>query len=103
MPAICEAIQQYAVAFLETSLYPPIPAASPASILATMLSDRSALVAPKPLVVLFDKVDVAVLYGGVWTVIEIKLVSRRGRETTIEQGLSQISRYRDTVDPQAAR
>ena len=58
MPAICEAIQQYAEVFLGKDLTPPIPAASPASILATMLSDWSALVAPKPLVVLFDEVDV---------------------------------------------
>ena len=49
------------------------------------------------------RVDLAVLYGGVGTIIEIKLVHPAdGRETTIAEGLRQISRYRQTIDPQAA-
>jgi len=44
------------------------------------------------------RVDLAVLYAGRWSIIEIKLVSRSGRETTITKGLEQIARYRDTID-----
>lgn len=56
--AICEAIRQYANIFLGAERTPAIPDTSPASLLSTILSDWSALVAPKPLVVLFDEVDV---------------------------------------------
>lgn len=56
--AICEAIRQYANVFLGAERTPAIPDTSPASLLSTILSDWSALVAPKPLVVLFDEVDV---------------------------------------------
>jgi hypothetical protein len=44
------------------------------------------------------RVDLAVLYGGHWSIIEIKLVSRQGRERTVQQGLEQVIRYRDTID-----
>ena len=43
------------------------------------------------------RVDLAVLYSGHWS-IEIKLVSRQGRERTVAQGLEQVMRYRDTID-----
>jgi len=58
MPAICEAIREYAAAFLDASLVPPVVNASPASVLSAMLASWAALVAPRPLVVLFDEVDV---------------------------------------------
>ncbi len=46
-----------------------------------------------------SRVDLAVLYGGVWTIIEIKLIHPGdGREATVEEGLRQITRYRDTID-----
>jgi len=32
-------------------------------------------------------VDIAIQYGGTWSIIEIKLVSRAGRERTVVQGL----------------
>jgi len=35
------------------------------------------------------------------TIIEIKLVNRYGKGKTIENGLTQIRRYRDTVDKNA--
>jgi len=44
------------------------------------------------------RVDLAVLYGGHWSIIEIKLVSRQGRERTVAQGLEQVLRYRDSID-----
>jgi len=44
------------------------------------------------------RVDLAVLYGGHWSIIEIKLVSRQGRERTVQKGLEQVIRYRDTID-----
>jgi len=45
------------------------------------------------------RVDLAVEYGGVWNVIEIKLVHpRMGRQITLEQGLEQVNRYRDIID-----
>jgi hypothetical protein len=47
------------------------------------------------------RMDLAVYYGGVRQIIEIKLVSRRGRAWTIQEGLKQLSRYRDTVSPRA--
>jgi len=44
--------------------------------------------------------DLAVLYNGVWSIIEIKLVHPAvGVAGTKEEGLQQISRYRDTIDP----
>lgn len=49
------------------------------------------------------RLDLAVLYGEVWTIIEIKLVHPGdGRETIVEEGLRQITRYRDSIDPTAA-
>ena len=48
------------------------------------------------------RVDIAIQYGGVWSIIEIKLVSRAGRERTVAQGLEQITRYRDLIDRGAA-
>jgi len=47
------------------------------------------------------RMDLAVRYAHTWNIIEIKLVSRLGREKTINQGLAQIVRYRDTLDRQA--
>ncbi len=44
------------------------------------------------------RVDLAVEWQGVWYVIEIKLVHPQdGREATIEEGLVQVARYRDSV------
>jgi hypothetical protein len=49
------------------------------------------------------RMDLAVLYGGAWTIIEIKLVHPQdGRQLTVEEGLSQTIRYRDTIDKSAA-
>lgn len=48
------------------------------------------------------RMDLAVRYGGRWNIIEIKLVGRRGRDATIKEGLTQIQRYRDTLDRTAA-
>lgn len=45
--------------------------------------------------------DLAVLYGGQWNIIEIKLVNHLGRTHTIEKGLQQITRYRDSIDRRA--
>jgi len=47
------------------------------------------------------RVDLAVLYAGCWSIIEIKLVSRHGRDSTVNQGLLQVNRYRDTIDRKA--
>jgi hypothetical protein len=58
MPAICEAIREYSAAFLDPSFVPAPVDASPASALSAMLTSWAALIAPKPLVVLFDEVDV---------------------------------------------
>jgi hypothetical protein len=45
------------------------------------------------------RVDLAVWYGGAWSIIEIKLVrAHEGRESTISEGLEQIARYRDHID-----
>ncbi|MEI6388187.1 MAG: ATP-binding protein [Spirochaetota bacterium] len=44
------------------------------------------------------RIDLAVRYSGHWSIIEIKLVSRQGRERTVQQGLEQVIRYRDTID-----
>jgi len=46
-------------------------------------------------------IDIAVWFGGAWSIIEIKLVRNRGREVTILEGLKQIARYRDHIDPSA--
>ena len=49
------------------------------------------------------RMDLAVLYGGRWSIIEIKLVRLgEGHEATVEEGLVQINRYRALVDPKAA-
>ena len=58
IPAICAAIREYADAFIGPALTPALPQAEPASALSAILKDWAALVAPKPLVVLFDEVDV---------------------------------------------
>jgi len=48
------------------------------------------------------RMDIAVLYNGVWTVIEIKLVHPGdGRTTAIKEGLEQIGKYRDRLSPDA--
>jgi hypothetical protein len=45
------------------------------------------------------RVDLAVWFGGAWSIIEIKLVHPQdGRKSTIEEGLEQIERYRDHID-----
>jgi len=49
------------------------------------------------------RVDLAVEWRGVWAVIEIKLVHPQDSlETTIEEGLKQTARYRDTVGAKEA-
>jgi len=49
------------------------------------------------------RVDLAVEWHGVWAVIEIKLVHPQDSlETTIEEGLKQTARYRDTVGAKEA-
>ncbi len=47
------------------------------------------------------RMDLAIEYGGQWTIIEIKLITLRGREATIQKGLEQSASYRDKIDPQA--
>lgn len=58
MPAICDAIREYAAVFLGASFVPSLPEVSPASMLSEILATWSKLADPKPLVVLFDEVDV---------------------------------------------
>ena len=58
MPALCDAIRESAQAFLGESLVPPLPVVSVPSMLSAILASWSRIVAPKPLVVLFDEVDV---------------------------------------------
>jgi len=58
VPAICEAVISYASAFLDDSYVPAMPNTSFSSMLDSILRQWSELVAPKPLVVLFDEVDV---------------------------------------------
>jgi hypothetical protein len=58
MPAICSAVREYARLFLGEALVPAQPQTEPASQLSAIMSDWAAIVAPKPLVVLFDEVDV---------------------------------------------
>ena len=48
------------------------------------------------------RVDLATYYGGRWSIIEVKLVNRLGREQTIAEGLRQVVRYRDAIDREAA-
>jgi hypothetical protein len=48
------------------------------------------------------RMDLALEYGDRWSVIEIKLVHPYdGREGTIQEGLKQVSRYREQIDPEA--
>jgi hypothetical protein len=48
------------------------------------------------------RMDLAVLYAGVWNIVEIKLVHPQdGFEGTEEEGLAQVVRYRDTIDSDA--
>ena len=56
MPAICQAIRDYAKAF--NVPIPSIPDVAEESLLASTVIDWAALCAPKPLIVLFDEVDV---------------------------------------------
>jgi len=56
IPAICEAIRNYASAF--DVPIPDIPNVAAESLLAAIMIDWATLCAPKPLVVLFDEVDV---------------------------------------------
>jgi len=44
------------------------------------------------------RVDLAVEYGGAWSIIEVKLVHPQdGRDGTIDEGLEQITAYRDRL------
>jgi len=56
MPALCEAIRAYAKR--ENLAMPELTTNEPASMLDNILGNWAILVAPKPLVVLFDEVDV---------------------------------------------
>lgn len=48
------------------------------------------------------RVDLGVYFGGFWNIIEIKLVHPGdGRETAVREGLERISRYRESLDPEA--
>ncbi|MEI6873899.1 MAG: AAA family ATPase [Spirochaetota bacterium] len=47
------------------------------------------------------RIDLALLYSGHWSIIEIKLVTSQGRERTVKKGLEQVIRYRDSIDPGA--
>jgi hypothetical protein len=47
------------------------------------------------------RVDLAVHYGGQWSVIEIKLLSRQGYERVLNSGLRQVEQYADRIDPKA--
>ncbi len=58
IPAICNAIREYASTWLPAEWVPPLPNIEPTNALSRILTDWAALVAPKPLVVLFDEVDV---------------------------------------------
>jgi hypothetical protein len=58
IPLVCEAIRSFATSFLSPTLVPRMPTTSAGSMLDAILTDWAALVAPKPLVVLFDEVDV---------------------------------------------
>ena len=45
------------------------------------------------------RMDIAVWFGGAWSIIEIKLVHlHEGRASTLEEGLEQVERYRDHID-----
>ena len=58
IPAIGDAINEFAGKFLSADAIPVVPDAKPASLLSTMLTNWAAQVAPLPLVVLFDEVDI---------------------------------------------
>lgn len=58
VPAICESIRSYARAFLGEKAVPEMPDVSVPMMLSRILQNWAALVAPKPLIVLFDEVDV---------------------------------------------
>jgi hypothetical protein len=58
MPAVCEAIRSYAEIFLSSEFIPPKVDVSAASMVSEIMTSWAKLVAPKPLVVLFDEVDV---------------------------------------------
>ena len=48
------------------------------------------------------RMDLAVQFGGAWSIIEIKLVHPGdGRALTVEEGLEQVNRYRNLIDPEA--
>jgi hypothetical protein len=47
------------------------------------------------------RVDLAVLYAGQWSIIEIKLVNRQGYERVLNTGLRQVEQYADRIDPTA--
>jgi len=58
IPAIVSAVQEYAKLFLGVEFVPPVPQGKDASLLSLVMQSWSELVAPKPMVVLFDEVDV---------------------------------------------
>jgi hypothetical protein len=48
------------------------------------------------------RMDLAVLFSGHWSIIEIKLVHPGdGQATTVTEGLGQVIRYRDSIDRSA--
>ena len=59
MPAICNAIREYAGKNLGETMVPEFPSqVDPASQLSSIMTNWATLAAPKPLIVLFDEVDV---------------------------------------------
>ncbi|MBF0197946.1 MAG: ATP-binding protein [Planctomycetes bacterium] len=48
------------------------------------------------------RMDLAIQYGGEWTIIEVKLVNHLGRQKVLDQGLKQIGQYRERMAPEAA-
>jgi hypothetical protein len=49
------------------------------------------------------RVDLAVWYGGEWNIVEVKVVHvGDGRTTTVEEGVVQTARYRESIDANAA-
>ncbi|MFZ4618051.1 MAG: PD-(D/E)XK nuclease domain-containing protein [Rectinemataceae bacterium] len=58
MPAICDAIEDWAGRLLEPAYIPKRPSGEPSSLLEGSLGEWARIVSPKPLVVLFDEVDV---------------------------------------------
>lgn len=77
IPAICHAIREYAATWMESHEVPPLPRIEPTNALSRILTDWAALVAPKPLVVLFDEVDVLQDQAMVGFPVSVALVGMR--------------------------